>query len=152
MKYALFLLAVIVGTVFGIDELGAKIVGYKADGKFCSDADMDFLYEECVVDKALIRGAKLGPRRLELRGSNRDRQLSCSKCPDNPPRGTWCFVKCSRRRLTFTDEHPEKALVTKGLIEKDANICYDKKAEDPRYACLGDKNQIRIRIFYDDIP
>jgi hypothetical protein len=149
MKYSLFFLAVIVGTGFGFDELGAQIQGYKGDEHFCKDKVYKKLFEECVVSKAVENGANLGPRRLELRG-NRD-LLSCSMCPDNPWRGHWCFVKCGigRRRLTFTDEHPERILVARGKIQKDANDCLHEKADEAEYACLGDKEELKIKIFFN---
>jgi hypothetical protein len=129
------LLAVIVGTVFGTDELGAVITGYTDldEEMFCGECVMDTLYKRCVEDKAVAQGA-LFSRRLELRG-NRD-LISCSVCPQNPPRGHWCYVKCGRRRrLTFTDERTERFLVEKELLQQAAQNCYEANAENPRLAC-----------------
>jgi hypothetical protein len=143
MKYALFLLAVVVGTAFGKNELGAEIQGYnKKAAEICSTDVMDELYELCVETPALELGAEL-TRHLTLRG-NRD-LIPCSLCLPNPHMGQWCYVKCGgRRRLAVPDDH-----VNKGQIQKAANNCFDEKAQDPTYACLGDKSKIKIKIFFD---
>jgi hypothetical protein len=137
MKYSLFLLAAIVGTVFGKNELGAEIQGFKADSEFCSNDVMDELYELCVEIPALDFGAVL-TRRLTLRG---DRHLSCSLCPPDPLRGQWCYVKCSsrRRRLTAPDDN-----VVKGQIQKAANDCFDEKAQEPAYAGVEENFQVIV--------
>lgn len=65
------MLAVIVGTVFGTDELGAVITGYTDldEEMFCGECVMDTLYKRCVEDKAEARG--MLEERRELRGDRR---------------------------------------------------------------------------------
>jgi hypothetical protein len=125
MKYALFLLALIVGSVtagfdtlevyvtgsFEKDASGNTTVGHAGNTPTCSECLLDKLYERCVEDKAVARGAVLEKQRRELRGS-RD-LFTCSVCNGRGGvRGSWCWVICGvRRRLTLADEHSERSLV-----------------------------------------
>jgi hypothetical protein len=147
MRYAFFLLGLIVGTVLG-DDIDARITGVTADEHSCSLPVLDALYDECVVDTAVALGASFA-RRLELRGS-RDLQ-SCSICPPPPyPRGHWCYVKCNQgtRRLTLASEHPDRRLVNQGQIQGAARTCYQQKAAMPYYQCLGIADDIKVKVSF----
>jgi hypothetical protein len=148
MRYAFFLLGLIVGTVLG-DEIDVRITGisYTDDEKPCSMTDLETLYDECVVKEAVLFGASF-ERRLELRGS-RDLQ-SCSVCPPHPPKGHWCWWKCGygNRRLTLVDEHPDRRLVNQGKIQVAARNCYEEKAAMPEYQCLGIADDIKLKVSF----
>jgi hypothetical protein len=150
MRYAFFVLGLIVGIVLG-DKIDVRITGisYIDDDKPCSITDLETLYDECVVKKAVLLGASF-ERRLELRGS-RDLQ-SCSVCPPNPPKGHWCWVKCGygKRRLTLADEHPDRRLANQGRIQIAARNCYEEKAAMTEYQCLGIADDIKIKVSFID--
>jgi hypothetical protein len=156
MKYILFLLAAMFGTVDGVD-IGAKIRGVTSMGESCSAEDELVLYKECVEDVAVSKGIDLS-RRLELRG-NRELQTGsmcgrcCDGCPDCNcyPRGTWCFTYCSTgRRLTVADEeaHTERFLLALGLIQQEANECLDNHILD--YPCLGDPKDLTVKLYFSE--
>jgi hypothetical protein len=149
MKYIVFLLAALVGVVFGA-ELGAEIRGVTISESYCTEDEEQMLYQECVEDVAVSMGVVLS-RRLELRGN---RKLQCGGCDADRtyPKGHWCFYMCSaRRRLTIADAHvsPDRFLVAKGQIQQAANACLDLKIEEG-YECLGDPEQLRIKIFLSE--
>jgi hypothetical protein len=150
MRYAVFLLAALVGAVCGA-ELGAEIQGVTTNESYCTEEEEQILYQECVEDVAVSMGVVLS-RRLELRG-NRELQGFCSGCGSGSyPRGHWCFVMCSaRRRLTVADEHvhSDRFLVAKGQIQQAANACLDQKIEEG-YDCLGNPANLRIKILLSE--
>jgi hypothetical protein len=150
MKYTLFLLVALVGSVCGA-ELGAEIRGVTDSGIYCTTEEEQVLYTECVEDVAESLGLVLS-RRLELSGN---RELGhCSGCNAGVayPRGHWCFVMCSaRRRLEVPDEHAhtDRILVAKGQIQQGANACLDQKIEEG-YTCLGNPGDLRIKILLSE--
>jgi hypothetical protein len=158
MKYALFLLALIVGSVSGI-HLEATVTGsteVNSNGEIVMDATtgleetcgkcvMEKLYERCVENKAVARGFH---ERRELRD---DRRLCPTVCQGQSYwRGHWCWVKGCRRRLTLADEHSERSLVDTAAVvselQQAAQICYEEKAED--FPCLGAAGEISVEVFY----
>jgi hypothetical protein len=151
MKRILYLLitAAMFGAVRGA-EVGAEVQGLtNIDVDPCSTEDqVVILYQECVINVAVSLGLVLS-RRLQVRG---DRDLSvcsgCGSCPECYPKGHFCYVWChSSRRLTLTDNvTDEAARIVKGQIQQGANDCLDDKI-DEGYTCLGDKNDLRIKIF-----
>jgi hypothetical protein len=161
MKYALLLLAAMVGAVSG-HEVGVKVKGNTPFGESCSVADHEVLYEKCVVDVAVALGFE--GRRLELRGS-RELQTTgstCTTCCDNVPEGHpcldngcpscypyghWCYTYCDARRLTVADD-TERFLYTKGQMLKAANECYDDSIS--QYPCLGNKKDITVQLYISE--
>jgi hypothetical protein len=155
MKYALFLLALILGSVSGIHLEDATVTGstevvngaYVLDGTneaTCSDCLMNNLYKRCVEDPAVARGFAV--QRRELRGN---RRLCPSYCPAQRFRGQWCWYKCdTRRRLKFADEDSERSLVVVDELQQAALVCYQEKAEDPLFACLGVASGISVALHY----
>jgi hypothetical protein len=158
MKYSLFLLAVMVGTVCGA-ELGARIEGVTLSGPFCTAEQQDELYEECVVDMFVSMGGVLD-RRLDLRGGARILP-HCSQCTEqmSGARGHWCFYHCggNNRRLTIADALVSKGqlltivgeLVSKGQLEQAAYACLVPKIEDD-YECLGNPEDLKVKIFLSE--
>jgi hypothetical protein len=146
MRYVPFLLAIVVGTVYG-DEIDVTLTGITVDEDFCSTTVLDSLFEECVVATAELLGAVFhhgGGR--ELRGS---RNLpSCAVCPPDPPKGHWCYVMCSnRRRLTFLAIlDPVQLVVNQVQVQLEARSCYQDKAAMPDYHCLGVSDDIEIQV------
>ena len=159
MKFSLFLLTAMLslGAVCGAD-IGVKIQGVVTAEEPCSAAVEEVLWEECVEDVAISLGVDLS-RRLELRG-NRELQASsmcgacCQQCGGDcgcQPRGTYCFTKCTSRRLTVTDEqaHTARFLIATGQIQQAANECLDRKIEEG-YTCLGDPKDLTIKIYLSE--
>jgi hypothetical protein len=156
MKYTLLLLAAMVCAVCGV-EIGARIQGVVTAEEPCSDEVEEVLWEECVEGVAISLGVDLS-RRLELRGSRELQSSVCSTCCQKCggdcgcyPRGTYCFTKCTSRRLTVTDEqaHTARFLIASGLVQKAANDCLDRKIEEG-YTCLGDPKDLRIKIYLSE--
>jgi hypothetical protein len=148
MKYTLFLLAAMVGTVLGT-HIQAEIFGVTTIGEPCSEAVDQFLFKECVEDEATKLGIDFTARRLELRG---DRELSyCSACPSGYyPRGHWCFTRCGGRRLSVDDESAhdtERRLCSQGKLKYEALQCLVDKLEGGGYECLGNSDDLKIKIF-----
>jgi hypothetical protein len=169
MKYALFLLALVVGSASGVDILDAIVMGKfevvngvtlgdsdvntAGNQGSCGDCLMDGLYKRCVEDKAVARGAVVStlPSRRELRG---DRNLySCSVCTGRMTMGSWCWVKCGqrRRRLSFSDEHSSKRSLAVLLseLEDAALVCYKEKAAE--FPCLGVADGLTIEVEYEAV-
>lgn len=151
MRSALFLLALIVGTVLG-GEINVKVTGYTdpdeylpgekwPDENMPCDADaLEYLYGECVVNTALKLGASFD-RRLGLRGG-RDLAV-CDVCPyaASTLRGHWCYYRCGvGRRLTLANEHPNGPLPDHGQIRRltDTNVDVDGGVS------LGEVNHCRF--------
>jgi hypothetical protein len=102
MKYALFLLALVVSSVSGIDSLEARVTGSSqldafgmamedastGYGAICDPCLMANLYKRCVVDPAVARGAVLEGRRELMRGSRRLCPTFCT--PQYLKRGDYC--------------------------------------------------------------
>jgi hypothetical protein len=150
MKDILILLAAMVGVVCGV-ELGAEIQGVTTGDSCTVTKELD-LYTECVEDVAIDLGL-YGGRRLEqqLRG-DRELQSFCAGCPPGYyPAGHFCFVMCSgRRRLSDADERLLSSdSVAKGQIQKGANECLLQKIQDGVASCLGDPNDLRIKILLE---
>jgi hypothetical protein len=150
MKCILFLLAAIFSAARGA-SVGAEVMGVtNIDVEPCSKEDQDFFYQKCVLEVAVAEGVVLS-RRLEVRGE-RDLQAGgtcsgCGTCPECYPRGHFCYTWCQpKRRLTLTDVTEEAANISKGRIQKGANDCLDDKI-DEGYTCLGNKQDLRIKIF-----
>jgi hypothetical protein len=148
MKYILFLLgAAMFGAVRGA-EVGAEVQGFtQIDVDPCSVDEQEGFYKECVLNVAVSLGVVLS-RRLEVRG---DRDLGtcsgCGSCPECYPKGHFCYTWCQvRRRLTLTDVTDKAAHIVKGQIQQGANTCLDDKI-DEGYTCLGNKQDLRIKIF-----
>jgi hypothetical protein len=163
MKYALFLLALIVGSVSGIDSLQARVTGSSqldaagiaiddpstGYGTSCDSCTMDNLYKRCVEDTAIARGAVLEAERRELRGN---RLLCPSVCTAQYLyRGHWCWYRGCHRRLTLADEISERSLLLASSvlseIQDAAQLCYEEKTADPMFACLGAKEDLNVTVF-----
>jgi hypothetical protein len=163
MKYTLFLLALVVGSVVGIDEFNAMVTGdfelnlaghpvrnAGSDGEVtCAPCVMNALFDRCVLAPAVARGAVLdtGTSRRELRGN---RRLCPSYCPAQRYVGQWCWVKCGGgRRLTFADEvSSERSLFeASDLIELQiaAQKCYQERAVN--FPCLGLASDIEVTVY-----
>jgi hypothetical protein len=162
MKYSLLLLAAaMVGVVCGA-QLGAEIQGV-TEGSYCTEKVDQLLYNECVEDVAVSMGVVLS-RRLELRGN---RELNpCSGCGSGTyPRGHWCFVMCSRRRL-LTVSTEDQALTTELIVTEDqaltknvldkteqiqnaANDCLGRKIKEG-CKCLGNPEDLTIKIMLSE--
>jgi hypothetical protein len=156
MKYALFLLALIVGSVSGtvlevaavtgIAQVvnGAFVTDAGGNGATCDPCVMANLYKRCVENPAVARGFL--EERRELRG---DRRLCPTVCPGsgyNGP-GSWCYTMgCSLRRLTFADEHSERSLVVVDELQQAALVCYQEKAVE--FPCLGVASVISVDLVY----
>jgi hypothetical protein len=149
MKVILVLLTAMIGAVCG-EQLGAEIQGVTPGGSFCSDDDQEALYDECVKAVAVSMGVVLS-RRLELRGNRELQTNHCSGCGSGSyPPYHWCFLMCgTRRRLTVADEHVHAAriLVATGAIEEAAVGCLREKITTEEYTCLGDPDELAVRVF-----
>jgi hypothetical protein len=155
MKYALFLLAAMLGAVCGA-EIGWNVEGVVTTEEPCLEAVQDFLYEECVQEVAILMDINLD-RRLELRGNRELYQANaCSKCCSRcnsgdcgcAPRGTYCFTKCSHRRLIVTDAqaHTASFLIATGQLQEKVDVCLYKKIEEG-YTCLGNPEDLKVKIY-----
>jgi hypothetical protein len=144
MRSAFFLLALIVSSVFG-GEIDAIITGFTEDKNICAESVLDILFEKCVIDKL---GASYD-RRLELRG---DRRLATCKdvCPEkNVPKGHWCYYCDKGRRLTHANEVSDGGNVNHCRLTAKAKKCYQNKAKEDKYQCLGDPDAIKVEVkFY----
>jgi hypothetical protein len=171
MKYSLFLLALVLGSAVGIDVFEANVWGASASGLggalgyvpaegdtdfpggTCDTCIMNGLFERCVNNKAVARGAVLTPpstARRELRGN---RRLCPSYCPERRYVGQWCWVKCGGgRRLTFADEvSSERSLFeSSDLLEVQtaAQKCYEEAAAKEEFSCLGAKEAIAVKVYH----
>jgi hypothetical protein len=150
MKYILFLLATMAGAVRGA-HVGAEVQGVtNIDVGPCSSEHQEMFYQKCVLEVAVSKGVGLS-RRLGVRGE-RDLQTGgvcsgCGPCPKCYPRGHFCYTWCQRNsRLTLTNVTDETAHIVKGQIQRGANDCLDDKI-DEGYTCLGNKQDLRIKIF-----
>jgi hypothetical protein len=100
-------------------------------------------------------------RRLELRGNRELQGLNhCGGCAEDQtyPKGHWCFVMCSARRLLTTTD--DQALLTdtdrtqfysvaKGQIQQTANTCLDLMIKKG-YKCLGNPEDLKIKIMLSE--
>jgi hypothetical protein len=159
MKYTLFLLAAVIGSVSGV-ELFWNVLGRTTIGEPCSAEAEELFYEECLEDVAISMGVNLS--RLELEG-NRDLQSQksvCSGgcCPENCsncncyPKGTYCWTKCSKdRRLIITEEqaHTASFLVATGQIQSKVRECLHRKVSEG-YTCIGNPEDVTMEIFVSD--
>jgi hypothetical protein len=158
MKYALFLLALIVGSVSGTVLVGVRVRGstevdvvsgdyVMADGieATCDPCVMDNLYKRCVEDPAVARGAVVAARR----GLRDDRRLCPSACTSGQYYtgvGSWCYTlhfDCLRR-LTLAEEHSERVLVVLSELQDAALVCYQEKTVE--FPCLGVAGDIAVEV------
>jgi hypothetical protein len=155
-RSALFLLAAMVGTVFGVD-IGWKIMGVTTIGEPCSEKVQEAIFQECVIDMGVSMGVVGPTRRLELRG-NRELTTTGSTCggcyPDGcsdgscwPP-GTWCYKYCdtkTTRRLLTAERFLEGS---EGQLHQAANECLDNKIPD--HPCLGEEKDLTVKLYISE--
>lgn len=146
MKYVLLLLAVMVSSVCGLQKINAEVTGFTDldQSALCTIEAQNALFDLCVTGEAVKLGVTQQCRkagRRELRGS---RDLSCSLCNSRTYTGpgSWCYTKCSRRRLSLpvvvTEDEQIRRFLAK--LQEKSTLCYD--LETLTHPCLGNQEII----------
>jgi hypothetical protein len=152
MKYVLLLLAVMVSSVCGLQKINAEVTGFTDlnQSDLCTIEAQNALFDLCVTGEAVKLGVTqqcTKPERRELRGS---RDLSCSLCNSRTYTGpgSWCYTKCSRRRLSLPVVVTEDEQISRFLakLQGKSTLCYKHKQQNTSHPCLGNRDII-VTIF-----
>jgi hypothetical protein len=147
MKLLLLLLAILASAVRAV-EVNAEIKGAGiVNGEPCSEAKVQELFNKCFNKPAGI----LGFQNRNLRDTERRLKCNQKEWCTNPPPYSYCWLNCQNARRLVLDTFDNDRLVSvlnRAELQETALLCLKAEADQPANKCMGEFENMQIKIFY----